>query len=253
MVTVRQLARLAGISVRTLHHYDAIGLLKPTRIGDNGYRYYGDEAMLRLQQILFFRELDLSLAEIKTILDQPEFDVVATLNSHRRALGEKIERLTRLIATVDRTIMHLTGEQPMSNSPLFAGFTPEEEEYYTEQARQRYGAERVNESVKRWNSYSPQKKADIMAEGQTIYTGLVDAMPQGASSAAVQALVAQWHQNIRHFYEPTGEILRGLGQLYVNSPDFANRFRQLHPDLPEFLREAITHYCDSLESDGSNG
>jgi DNA-binding transcriptional MerR regulator len=246
--TVKQLSDLAGVSVRTLHYYDEIGLLKPSYLGENGYRYYVDDAVYRLQQILFFRELDFSLNEILEILEQPEFDLLATLHSHRKALQEKVKRLGDLIKTVDSTILHMNGEVEMSKKQLFAGFSEEEEKRYAQEARELYGEEEVNASYKLWNSYSPQKKEQIMAEGNTIYTGVVTLIEQGhsASSPEVQQVIARWHQHMRYFYEPSVERLLGLGQLYVEHPDFARNFRALHPDLPEYMREAITHYCENL-------
>lgn len=245
--TVRQLARLAGISVRTLHYYDEIALLPPAHVGDNGYRYYDRAALLRLQQILFYRELDFSLAEIKMLLDQPEFDTVAALRRHRQALAARSARLTDLIQTIDRTILHLTGAYMMDDNQLFKGFTPEEEARYTEEARAQYGSEIVDESVRRWGTYSQQQKDAVLAEGRALYTDLVQAMPQGHTSPAVQAIMARWHQHLHYFYEPTVPLLRGLGTLYVDNPAFADMYRAMHSDLPEFLQQAINHYCDGLE------
>jgi len=104
MRTVRQVAKAAGISVRTLHHYDAIDLLKPGHVGANGYRYYGREELLRLQQILFYRELGLPLAGIAAVLDDPAFDPLAALREHRTALDARIGHYRTLIRTIDRTI-----------------------------------------------------------------------------------------------------------------------------------------------------
>ncbi len=249
MYTVKQLADLAHISVRTLHYYDTIGLLAPSQIGANGYRYYDEDAVLKLQQILFFRELDVSLSAIKAILDRPDFDVVTALHAHRAALHDRMERLNTLIQTVDSTILHLTGEVAMSKKKLFTGFTAEEEERYTEQARELYGADEVNASYKRWNSYTPQQKDAIKAEGGAIYADIAAAIESGQSpdSADVQACVARWHQHLRYFYEPSIERLRGLGQLYVDSPDFAANLSQFHAELPAFMQRAITIYCDGLE------
>ncbi|MBI5957874.1 MAG: MerR family transcriptional regulator [Chloroflexi bacterium] len=248
MYTVKQLSDLAGISVRTLHYYDEIALLQPSSVGENGYRYYADDAVLRLQQILFFRELDFSLSAIKDILGAPDFDIVEALHTHREALQHRVKRLNHLIQTVDQTILHLSGEVHMSKKQLFWGFTEEEEQRYTQEARDLYGAEQVDATYKRWNSYSAQKKEQIMVEGQGIYTDLVTLIEHSPSSPEVQQVIARWHQHLRYFYEPPVELMAGLGQHYVDSPDFANKFRQLHPDLPEFLRDAITHYCEGLRA-----
>ena len=246
--TVKDISDLAGVSARTLHYYDEIGLLHPAEVGENGYRYYDDDNLLRLQQILLFREMDLSLKQIRRIIDAPEFDVLTALETHREALQGRIRRLNALIDTVDSTIMHLVGEVNMSKKKLFAGFSAEEEKRYEQEAREAYGDEEVDASYKLWNSYSAQKQQAIKEEGSVIYTdmaGLIDAKAD-PSSPEVQAVVARWHQHMRYFYEPSVERLRGLGQLYVESPDFARNFREVHPELPEYMQQAINVYCDKL-------
>ena len=246
--TVKQLSDLAGVSVRTLHYYDEIDLLNPSWVGDNGYRYYEDDAVFHLQQILFFRELDLSLEEIKEIMEMPTFDMLPALEAHRGGLKSRISRLQKLIETIDSTILHLTGEMEMSEKQVFSGFSEEEERRYAKEARELYGAEAVNASYKRWNSYTERQKEAIKAEGGAIYMDLVAVMDNGAASPEVQQVIGRWRENIRHFYEPSPARIRGLGQLYNDHPDFARNMRQFHPQLPEFLREAINIYCDRLEA-----
>jgi DNA-binding transcriptional MerR regulator len=128
--TVNQLSNLAGVSARTLHYYDEIELLKPSSIGQNGYRYYDDTAVLRLQQILFFKELGFGLKEIKTVIGRPGFDVLHALQTHRVSLQEQVDRLTHLIDTVDKTILHYEGDITMSDKGLFAGFSEEKQKEY---------------------------------------------------------------------------------------------------------------------------
>ena len=248
MYTVKQLADLAGVSVRTLHYYDEIALLAPSEVAKNGYRYYDDDAVLRLQQILFFRELDFNLSDIKALLDDPAFEVVTALHDHRAALYARIGRLQRLIHTVDSTILTLTGEIDMSKKQLFSGFSDEDEKRYHQQAREQYDPQEVDASYKRWNTYTKEKQDAIKAEGGAIYDDLAALLAEehAAESDTVQAVIARWHQHMRHFYEPSIMRLRGLGQLYVDSPDFADKFRHLHPDLPEFMQKAINYYCDGL-------
>jgi DNA-binding transcriptional MerR regulator len=248
--TVKQLSDLAGVSVRTLHYYDEIGLLKPASVGENGYRYYDQEALLRLQQILFFREMDLKLAQIRQILDSPSFDQVAALRSHRDALQARIARLQGLITTIDNTIMHLVGEVEMSKKGFFSGFDEEQQKRWTQEAIEQYGEENVRPSIQRWESYTPEQKQQIQDESTAIYGELAERIGEGPESQAVQALIARWHEHLRYFYEPSVERLRGLGQLYNESPDFRATFEKFHPDLPAFLEQAITCYCDNLASEG---
>jgi DNA-binding transcriptional MerR regulator len=242
--TVKQLADLAGVTRRTLHYYDEVGLLKPVVQGANRYRYYDGEALLRLQQILFYREMGLRLAEIREILDHPDFDVVLALQAHKDELHIRVERLNRLISTVDKTINHLTGGRIMSKKEIFNGFSEEKQAEYAQQARQKYGSELVDESMQRWGSYSAEKKEQIKAEGEAVYHEIYAYMDKGHKSPDVQVAVAKWHQHLRYFYEPTYGMLRGLGQMYKDSPDFRVNFEKLSPNFPEFLCEAIQFYCE---------
>jgi DNA-binding transcriptional MerR regulator len=249
MYTVKQLSELATVSVRTLHYYDEIGLLKPSRVGANGYRYYDDDALLRLQQILFYREIGLELMQIKDILDSPDFDLVTALRSHRASLLDKTRRIQSLIETIDNTIEHLTGAVEMSKKKLFQGFNPEKQKEYERQARLQYGSKIVNESVRLWNSYSEEKQAAILEESGQVYVDLAAAMEAGKApdSDEVQNILERWQNHMRYFYEPTLDILRGLGMAYNTDPEFIAFFQQFHPDLPAYLQESITLYVDDLE------
>jgi DNA-binding transcriptional MerR regulator/quercetin dioxygenase-like cupin family protein len=121
--TVKQVAALSGVSVRTLHFYDEANLLKPARTGANGYRFYEEPQLLTLQQILFYRELGFELRQIRQLLGRPDFQKVDALRSHRAALEERLARTRRLLETIDHTIDHLEGRKPMSSEQMFAGFT----------------------------------------------------------------------------------------------------------------------------------
>lgn len=244
--TVKQLADLADVTPRTLHYYDEIGLLRPSSVGENGYRYYDDDAALRLQQILFYRELDLSLDEIGAMLASAEFDVEAALHEHRRALQKRVGRLNHLIETIDKTIRHLRGEKEMSAQELFQGFDDETQARYEQEAAEMYDAETVRETSRRWKSYTAEDKARIIAEGGQIYHDLAVMLDRDPADAEVQASIGRWHQHIRAFYEPTPDILRGLGHAYEEQPEFAAFYEAIHPDMPGFLRRAIDHYVATL-------
>ena len=242
MFTVKQLSKLAGVTPRTLHHYDAIGLLKPSRVGDNGYRYYGEESLLRLQQILFYRELDIPLEDIKKILGRRDFDVLGALRSHKDALKKQVTRLNRLINTVDNTINHLKGNNIMSDKAYFEGFSEEEQEKYAQEAEQLYDAESVRESNRKWKTYSAGKKEAIMAEGKVIYTDMIAAMPKGAASKDVQAIVERWRKHMDYFWTPKLDQLPALANGYNDDPRFKANFDKMHPQLAEFMREAVNVY-----------
>lgn len=249
MYTVKQLATLAGVSVRTLHYYDEIGLLKPTTVRANGYRSYAEAELFRLQQILFFRELGLGLEQIGAILAAPDFDLVAALQEHRSALAQKIDRMQQLIATVDRTVMHLVGEMRIRTmSKVFEGFSDEQQQRYEEEAARRYGADTVTQSAARWKSYSPAQREQIMAEGRQIYLDLAAAMPTGVASAQTQALLARWHEHLCAFYEPSFELLAGLGYTYEHDAEFNAFFAAIDPALPSFIARAAAVYVERLET-----
>ena len=250
MYTVKQLSDLAGVSVRTLHYYDEIDLLKPAKVGENKYRYYDESTLFRLQQILFYRELGIPLLQIKDVLDSPDFDLIHALQSHRKVIGEKIDRMQNLIETIDDTIKHVQGVMQMSRKKMFEAFNDEQNEEYRREARLQYGADRVDSSYKRWNNYSSAEKQAIMDEGNQIYWELTEALEAGKPTydEEVQAILARWHQHLNYFYEPSLDMLRGLGMLYNSSSDFIANFQELHPDLPAFLEASIEKYVDDLET-----
>jgi DNA-binding transcriptional MerR regulator len=242
MFTVKQLSKLAGVTPRTLHHYDAIGLLKPSRVGDNGYRYYGEDALLRLQQILFYRELDIPLDDIKKIMGRRDFDVLGALQSHKDALNKQVARLNRLINTVDNTINHLKGNNIMSEKAYFEGFNEEEQEKYALEAEKMYDPETVRESNRKWKACSAAKKEAVMAEGKAIYVDMIAAMPKGADSPEVQRIVERWRKHMDYFWTPKLEQLLDLVNGYNDDPRFKASFDKMHPQLAEFMREAVKVY-----------
>ena len=247
MYTIKQLADLANVSRRTLRYYDQIDLLKPTAVADNNYRYYDQTAVLRLQQIRFYQELGFSLDDIRTMLDKPDFDARQSLQTQKAALQQQAERLNRLIETIDNTILHLEGEKAMDDKDLFAGFDEAKQKEYAEEAERRWDPKLVRESNQRWNRLSKDEQKAIMQEGNQIYLDMIAQLENLPDSEAVQAIVARWHQHLKHFYEPTFAMLRGLGQGYANDPAFRATFEAMHPDLPDFLQAAITVYCDNNE------
>jgi len=244
MFTVKQLSKMAGVTPRTLHHYDEVGLLKPSRIGENGYRYYGEEALLKLQQILFYRELDLPLDEIRKLMGRRDFDVLKALESHKESLSKQQERLKRLLITVDNTIQHIKGEKIMSQKSLFEGFSEEQQEKYAQEAEQMYDPETVRESNRKWKAYPAAKKEAILAEGKQVYLDMIAAMPKGASSKEVQSIVERWRKHMDYFWTPNLEQLLGIANGYSADPRFKANFDKMHPQLAEFMLEAVKVYVE---------
>jgi DNA-binding transcriptional MerR regulator len=242
--TVKQLADAAGVSPRTLHFYDEIGLLKPDAYGQNGYRYYGEAALLRLQQILLFKELDFSLADIKATIDRPGFDTLQALRAHRETLQERLGRLSRLIQTVDRTILHIKGELKMEKDEFYEGFSEEKQKEYEEEIRQRYGDKELKQSQQRWGSYSEQQKQGVQEEFQRIVIDLRGRMGEGHDSPGVQARIKELHAWIGNFYDCTLDVFEGLGHGYNQDPRFREMYETNYgPGVSEFLEKAIVTYC----------
>jgi DNA-binding transcriptional MerR regulator len=245
--TIRQLARMAGVSVRTLHHYDHIGLLKPSTRTEAGYRLYTQRDLLRLQQVLFYRELDFPLEEIRAILDLPGFDQIEALRDHRRMLSERAERLARLLRTVDRTIVTLTGEDamPLTDEALYEGFSPEERAKFKEyeaEVRERWGETAV-ESQRRVSQMTKAQWQAVKQEGGDISQLLAGYMERPVSDPAVQAAIARHHAWIENFYPCPAEMYRGLGQMYVDDPRFTATFDKVCPGLAVFMRDAMAYYA----------
>ena len=251
--TVKQLADLAGVTNRTLHYYDEIGLLRPATYGDNGYRYYGEQAVLRLQQILFYREMGFSLEQIKTIIDQPDFDLLQALEGHKRALLERVERMNCLIDTVDKTILHLRGKIEMSKKDFYKGFDEEKQKQAEQQVRERFGDEAMAKT-RDWNAYTSKEKNDILAEGHEINMGIVASMEKGHDSPEVQYWIGRWHNAINtHFYECSLEIFEALGHGYNQDPEFTAFYEKIHPGMAAFMEKAMTHYCKVRAAQQASG
>jgi DNA-binding transcriptional MerR regulator len=241
--TIKKLADLAGVSVRTLHYYDEVELLKPQSRSESGYRYYGEEAVVRLQQIMFFRELGFGLEEIGKIISNPDFDVLEALQSHRTLLTKKAERINKLLTTVDKTIQKLKGDLKMQIKEYYQGFSDEQIEKYREEVRQRWGEKALQESEKRVTKMGKERFSMLQAEGGKIFQSIGENMSKGYDSSIIQAQVAKWRQWLENFHHYSDEAVLGLGQFYSQDMEFAKFFRKIHKDLPEFLTKAIEYYC----------
>ena len=254
--TVGQLAKMAGVSVRTLHHYDEIGLLGPLDRTAAGYRLYGEQDLLRLQQILFFRELDFALDEIRHILDDPDFDPLAALASHRRLLQERAARIGRLLNTIDRTIAKLTEDdmdEKVTDEELYAGFTDEQVQRYEREVREQYDPELVAESNRRVRNMSKAQWQALLGEGEEINQGLAALMDRDADDPEVQALIARHYTMMNQFYSVSAEGYRGLGQLYVTNDEFRAYYDKYGPGLADFLQPAMAYYAEHTLAEEADG
>jgi MerR family transcriptional regulator, thiopeptide resistance regulator len=239
MYTVRKLSRLAGVTPRTLHYYDEIELLKPSLVGDNGYRYFDEDALLRLQQILLYRELDLPLAEIKQILDGKAFDALDSLRNHKETLRQRIRRTEKLIASVDDTILFMEGKKEMNEVKMFEPFNEQQQAEYEKEAMEKYDPEIVKASQQKWKSYSKEVKQRIGEEGNAVYRDFVLAIPMGPGSPEAQDCARRWRAHMAFFWVPDDEQCLGLVDLYNEDPRFKANFDKIDPRLAAFVREAV--------------
>ena len=239
MKTVKEVADFTGVSVRTLHHYDAIGLLKPTRITDAGYRLYDDAALQRLHTILLFRELQFSLKDIRAILDSPHFDPRDALEQQIRMLQLQRERLDALI--VHARQIQETGVIPMSFSP----FDTTKIDEYAAEAKERWGnTDAYKEYEQRTRSREqPAATGNDMME---IFTEMGKIRSADPASDEAQELVARLQQFITdHYYTCTREILRGLGEMYTADERFMKNIDAAGGEgTAAFARDAIAIFCD---------
>lgn len=249
---VKEVADMVGVSVRTLHHYDQIGLLQPESINPAGYRLYSDDDLEKLQQILFFKEIDFSLQEIKTILTSPDFDRERALRAHKDLLIEKKQRLAEIIKAVEKTINSIAGGVKMKPKEMFEAFDMTEierhKEKYAEEVKQKYDPQVVAESERQTSAYTKDDWAEIMAKGEENYKKIIALMDKGPADPQVQELIEEKRQHITdYFYNCTPEIFRGLGDLYVMDERFTANIDKHKEGLAKFLREAMIIYCDNLE------
>ena len=242
---VKQLAKMAGVSVRTLHHYEHIGLLKPSSRTEAGYRLYGEKDLLRLQQILFFKELDFSLSEIKKILDRPGFNLTRALENHRELLRQRAERLALLVKTIDKTIQKLAEENiGMTDEELYEGFSKEQIERYRREARERWDPKLVEESEQRVRKMSKDQWKAVKQTGDEVPQRLAGLMDRPPGDPEVQKAIAQHYQWIEQFYTVSTEMYRGLGTLYVEDPRFRAHYDKHRVGLADFMKAAMEYYCD---------
>jgi DNA-binding transcriptional MerR regulator len=246
MFTVKQLSKLAGVTPRTLRYYDHIGLLKPSRVGTNGYRYYGQEVLLKLQQILFYRELELPLERIHSIVNQSGFDPLVALENHKLELKRRRDRLERLIKAVDDTILHLKGKKEMDEKQLFAAFTDEEQAEMEKEALQLYDPEMVKASNRKWKAYTAEEKQRILDEGNAIYLELVAAIPHGPESPEAQAGIVRWRHHMDYFWTADPDQLVALADHYSLEPRFKANFDKIDPRLAEFMGKVVRIYVERL-------
>ena len=236
---IREFAKFTGVSVRTLHYYDEIGLLKPSHVDPStGYRYYDEEALLRMQEILFYRELDFSLNSIRQIISSPNYDKTKALNEQKQLLKLKKERIERLIHAIDGA---MKGEHVMK------AFDDSEFEKYKSEAQEKWGkTEAYRQHAEKTKNYSKEKQNSLVQDMDAILAEFSLCMNSGAGPASpeAQSLVKKLQNHISmNYYNCTNEILAGLGQMYVADERFKSNIDRHADGTASYISEAIKVYC----------
>lgn len=252
LYSVHQIAQLAGISVRTLHHYDRLGLLKPAIRTEARYRMYGEKELIRLQQILFYKELDFSLADILELLKKPDFDPIVALHRHRDVLVAQRERLSVLLDTIDKTILKLKGEKNMlTDEELYAGFPKDIAKAYRQEAIEKYGTQAVEESENKLRALNKGGFQQLKADQENIVSQLLAMQYLNPASTEVQQQIARHYANILAFWGNSirncgpAEAYKGLAQLYIDDPRYTSRNGQENPEFATFLYKAMIYFVDN--------
>lgn len=250
--SIGQIARIAGVTVRTLHHYDHIGLLHASERSAGGYRMYTDDDVERLQRILFYRELELPLDRIADLVDDPVTPPEVHLRRQRVDLVRKVERLNAVIDAIDKSMearkmnIKLTAEERLE---IFGDFLPEE---YEDEAKERWGdTDAYKQSARRTSSYDKEQWLAIKTESDDINDRLIKAMHSGVASTDAQAMdLAEEHRQhiTRWFYDCGYDIHRGLGQMYVADERFTKNYEDLAPGLSQYVSSAMIANADRAAS-----
>ncbi|HTR30910.1 MAG TPA: MerR family transcriptional regulator [Puia sp.] len=249
--SVKQLAGLAGVSVRTLHVYDEMGLLKPSIRTDAGYRQYGESELLRLQQILFYKELDLPLKQIAEILDDPGFDLVEALEGHRIALTARRDRLETLLKTIEATIDHLKNKTMSNFEKLYEGMPREEAAALRQEAIDNWGENAIRKSEVALMGMGKDRLERLKADQKDIMRRLRSLRQADPYDEPVQTQIGRHYEMIRAFWGLSGDepvkakAYKGLGDLYVSDDRYLAEDGKPDPEFAAFMRSAMGFFADS--------
>ena len=241
--TISEMAKLANVTVRTLHYYDEINLLSPTEIApDTGYRYYDGMAVERLQQILFYRELDFPLKEINKIMNSSDYKKETALIGQRELLLLRKKRLEDLICLLDA---NLKGENTMSFEEFDMSEIERTKEKYREEVEQKWGGtDAYKQSKERTELYKKEDWAAMMEKSKKIMKLFSEHRGENPESKEVQDLVKMWQDFITEsYYDCTNEILAGLGEMYTGDERFTENIDEFGKGTAQFMGEAIKEYC----------
>lgn len=249
---VKEVAELVGVSIRTLHHYDQIGLLTPKEISDSGYRHYSEENLETLQQILFFKELGFALKEIKKMINSPSFNRKEALILQRKMLIEKRNKVDKMVETIDKTIKHMVGEIHMTNEERFEGINFGFNQF-EEEARRLWGNQSIDEINANLMKLSKDEQQDLSGRWDMIFNKLACLRNQSPESLEVQTTIKEWYDFLNtNFSEYSLDAFYGLGQLYINDERFTKNIDRYGEGLAKLMSEAMEVFKNNQKRGSNN-
>ena len=251
--TVKKLSELSGVTIRTLHFYEEIGILKPAYHGSNGYRYYEEKELLQLQQILFFKELGFSLKQIQKVLGRDDFDQLSALYTHRKSLNTEWEKIGLLLKTIDKTIKHLKGKKKMKDKEIFDGFNitlvkkaKGGESYFAAEEIVGKSVKNPTKNIQDVEKRGKEFYENITKTAHAIFRDLVHCIEKGLDPASdeVQKIIKKHHTLTEQTHVTTQEVYKALAQMYQEHPEFRKQLDPFHSNLATFMADAMRVFAD---------
>ena len=241
-LSISETSKITNLSIRTLRYYDEIDLIKPSKITDAGYRYYDEKSLEKLQEILFLKELDFSLKEIKEIISNPQYNRKKAMENHKNLLIMKKNRIENLISLLENIT---NGGSSMSFKEFDMSDIQKEQKKYAEEIKERWGeTEAYKESENKTSKYSQDKWANLEEEADAIFKEFSVIKNEAENGEKAQALVKKWQVYItKNYYNCTKEILAGLAEMYIGDERFKNNIDKYSEGTAEFMSKAIKEYC----------
>ncbi len=241
-LSISETSKITNLSIRTLRYYDEIDLIKPSKITDAGYRYYDEKSLEKLQEILFLKELDFSLKEIKEIVSNPQYNRKKAMENHKNLLIMKKNRIENLISLLENIT---NGGSSMSFKEFDMSDIQKEQKKYAEEIKERWGeTEAYKESENKTSKYSKDKWANLAEEADAIFKEFSVIKNESETGEKAQFLVKKWQAYItKNYYNCTKEILEGLAEMYIVDERFKNNIDKYSEGTAEFMSKAIKEYC----------
>lgn len=249
---VKEVSELVGVSIRTLHYYNQIGLLIPTEITNSGYRFYSEGDLETLQQILFFKELDFSLTEIKKMMNSVSYNRQKALRLQKKMLLEKRDRIDKIIKTIDKTDQYMRGEILITKEERFEGINLRHNDYEQE-ARKHWGDEPIDTVKAKLENMTKDENIGLSNKWDSIFKKLARLCDQSPGSQEVQVTIKEWYNFLnKNVGTYSLDAFYGLGQLYIEDERFTKNIDQYSKGLAKFMSEAIKVFTDRQKKEVSN-